>query len=229
MKKTLLIAAAALVAGVISSEAQVYSANIVGYVNQSYPTNAVFLFVENPLLNTTNDLYTLFPTLPTNTKIWEFVSGVWVPYTKRASGTISGYDGHEIKPGEGFFYQSPVGSTVVASNTFVGNVIQGTNITPYLVGGFTSAGNYAPVAGGVQTVLGVPAVSGDKIWTFDPATGWLPATRRTSTWSGSSYSGTPGSPASGEPVIAVGQGFLINGVGAGTSGSWTNVWVSTAP
>ncbi len=41
MKKTLLIAAAALVAGVISSDAQVYSANIVGYVNVACPAGRV--------------------------------------------------------------------------------------------------------------------------------------------------------------------------------------------
>ena len=35
MKKTLLIAAATLAAGVISIQAQVYSQNIVGYMNQT--------------------------------------------------------------------------------------------------------------------------------------------------------------------------------------------------
>lgn len=40
MKKTLLIAAAALAAGVISTQAQVYSQNIVGYVNQVIPGNS---------------------------------------------------------------------------------------------------------------------------------------------------------------------------------------------
>jgi len=40
MKKTLLIAAAALAAGVITSQAQVYSQNVVGYVNQTLPANS---------------------------------------------------------------------------------------------------------------------------------------------------------------------------------------------
>ncbi len=53
MKKTLLIAAAALVAGVVSSEAQVYSANIVGYVNVTCPAGAQVL-VSNPLDDGTN-------------------------------------------------------------------------------------------------------------------------------------------------------------------------------
>jgi len=38
--KTLLIAAAALAVGVISSQAQVYSQNVVGYVNQTIPGNS---------------------------------------------------------------------------------------------------------------------------------------------------------------------------------------------
>ena len=38
--KTLLIAAAALAAGILSSSAQTYSQNIVGYVNQVLPANA---------------------------------------------------------------------------------------------------------------------------------------------------------------------------------------------
>jgi hypothetical protein len=42
--KTLLIAAAALVAGVITSEAQVYSANIVGYVNVTLPAGQLRWF-----------------------------------------------------------------------------------------------------------------------------------------------------------------------------------------
>jgi len=45
--KTLLIAAAALAAGVISSQAQVYSQNIVGYVNVSLKPG--FTFLSNPL------------------------------------------------------------------------------------------------------------------------------------------------------------------------------------
>ncbi len=50
--KTLLIAAAALAAGVISSQAQtpVYSQNIVGYVNSTIPGNNALTLIANPLL-----------------------------------------------------------------------------------------------------------------------------------------------------------------------------------
>jgi hypothetical protein len=57
MRKTLLIAAATLAAGVIAAQAQaVYSQNIVGYVNTVLPGGAMTL-ISNPLLgpNGTND------------------------------------------------------------------------------------------------------------------------------------------------------------------------------
>jgi len=50
MKKTLLIAAAALAAGVISSQAQVYSLNVVGYVNQPIPANS-YQIVGSQMIN----------------------------------------------------------------------------------------------------------------------------------------------------------------------------------
>lgn len=50
MKKTLLIAAVALAAGIISAEAQVYSQNVVGYVNQPVPAGA-YQIVGNQLIN----------------------------------------------------------------------------------------------------------------------------------------------------------------------------------
>jgi hypothetical protein len=50
MKKTLLIAAAALAAGVISSQAQVYSQNVVGYINQPIPADS-YQIIGSQLIN----------------------------------------------------------------------------------------------------------------------------------------------------------------------------------
>ena len=55
MKKTLLIAAAALAAGVISSQAQVYSQNVVGYINITTPAGG-YSFVANQLTNGNNNV-----------------------------------------------------------------------------------------------------------------------------------------------------------------------------
>src|SRR5580692_11046853 len=58
---TLLIAAAALAAGIISSQAQVYSQNIVGYVNTPLPTG--FVNLANPLdgSNANNAITNIIP------------------------------------------------------------------------------------------------------------------------------------------------------------------------
>jgi len=50
MKKTLLMAAAALAAGVITSQAQVYSQNVVGYVNQTIPAGG-YQIIGSQLIN----------------------------------------------------------------------------------------------------------------------------------------------------------------------------------
>jgi hypothetical protein len=52
--KTLLIAAAALAAGVLASSAQTYSLNIVGYVNVTIPGSYKLTAISNPLLTGTN-------------------------------------------------------------------------------------------------------------------------------------------------------------------------------
>lgn len=46
MKKTLLAVAAALAASVISSQAQVYSQNVVGYYNQVIPSHKFYFFAN---------------------------------------------------------------------------------------------------------------------------------------------------------------------------------------
>src|SRR5271154_6934502 len=69
--KTLLLAVAALATGIISSEAQsnVYSQNIVGYVNAVSPVGGQFALLANPLDNGTNNITSLFPTAPNQTQV----------------------------------------------------------------------------------------------------------------------------------------------------------------
>src|ERR1700744_2623354 len=86
--KTLLIAAAALAAGVISSEAQVYSQNIVGYIN--LPLSPGYTLIGNQLstdlTGTNNTVASVFGTnLLVNTAVlaWEpgiagYTSATWI-------------------------------------------------------------------------------------------------------------------------------------------------------
>ena len=76
--KTLLLSAAALVAGALGSQAQsnVYSANVVGYVSVPLPAST-FVLAATPLDAGTNDLNTLLAALPnkSSAQVW---NELWV-------------------------------------------------------------------------------------------------------------------------------------------------------
>jgi len=225
--KTTILSAVALAAGLLSSQAQsnVYSVNVVGYVNVAIPANS-FLCVANPLDSGTNTLENLFASAPiTTTKVWYWNGSTWISTTKRATGFLPAY-AHNFNPGEGFFVQNTSASPI--TNTFVGNVKLGTNLVSYPTG-FTPIGAVPPVAGTVETALGFPAyfVStsvADKVLTFDPVlNSWLTATRRASSWSGNYYVPPGGAAASGQPIINVAQGFFIQAANP-SGGTWTNVF-----
>jgi hypothetical protein len=217
--KILLASAAALALGVVASNAQVYSANVVGYVQVVVPASS-FLCVNNPLDNgATNQLNTLFSSAPNNTTVvWYWNGTTWINTTKRATG-FTPVNTSNFQPGVGFFVQNT--SATPLTNIFVGNVIQGTNSDNVVYpSGYTPIGDVDPLTGTVQTTLGLPAIANDKVWTYDPVNGWQPATRHAAAWSGDYY--VPGgSPASGEPVINVAQGFFIQASSV-SGGTWTN-------
>lgn len=87
MKKTLLIAVAALAAGITSIQAQaVYSQNIVGYYNITIPAGKFVLAASQLNLDNTNSINNIFSGLAsdangsTNTAIW-----LWNPGTQQYS------------------------------------------------------------------------------------------------------------------------------------------------
>ena len=139
--KTLLLSAVALAAGVVASQAQsnVYSANIVGYVNV---TNAAstYTMMANPLDNGTNDLTGLLPSVPNGAQVLVFTGGVLQPSSK-TKGVWS--QNFIIPPGTGFFLNSPAAGT----NTFVGNVAGTSNGIPTQAGVTILAGSPIPFSG----------------------------------------------------------------------------------
>jgi len=141
--KTLLIAAASLVAGVMSSEAQVYSANIVGYVNVPVPAGQLAL-VSNPLDNGTNTANDVLSSLPNKSTVQIWSGSGFTIYTKTTAGFTP--TNPSIPVGMGFF----VKSATAATNTFVGNVVPnpGGSATNALPGGVLAlVGSQLPVAG----------------------------------------------------------------------------------
>jgi hypothetical protein len=222
MRKTLLIAAAALAASVISSRAQVYSQNIVGYVN--VPLTTGYSALANQLdfdgTGTNNTVETVFGTnllASTTVLAWEpglatYTSATWINSkgTFKWSGNTNGINA-ALNVGGGVFVSSPATNNV----TLVGTVIQGTNVIA-LTTGYNLVSPIQPIAGGLQTTLGFSPVVGDTVLE------WTPAGQTYVAYNYISSKGTlKWNPS--EPQIAVGQSFFVQAPSAQT---WTNTFVA---
>jgi len=143
--KTLLIAAAALVAGVVSSEAQVYSANIVGYAN--VVLQGGYNLICNPLDDGNgNNLTNLIKAnLPAKSSVTTWNTGV-----QGYNGAINGAGGTwaantVLPPGMGFFVKNGTAASPAVTNTFVGSIpATGGTTTNALVNNFTLVGSQMP-------------------------------------------------------------------------------------
>lgn len=151
--KTLLIAAAALAVGIISSQAQVYSQNIVGYINVPV-TSHHYALIANQLVNgndvnqTNNSINAIFNGLisdgngVTNTvlykwngagyNVYQWFTGADADNYFLGSGSVNGfYDplGNlvtaSLNQGQGSFLYNAAG--VGLTTTMTGNVVIGTN------------------------------------------------------------------------------------------------------
>ena len=200
--KTLLLSAALAVATVATSMADVFSVNVVGYVNKTYPTG--FSIINNPLVNSNNTVGVLFPNVPFFTQIYKFGSGGY----SSANTFVGNWSDPTmtLSPGEGAFINFPSPYT----NTYVGEVLIGAQ-TNSLVPGFTLAGSKVPQAGALQGSLGVTPAFFDIVYKFDSANQtYLPANTFVGSWSG------------GDPVIDVAEGFFYL-----NQQTTTNSWART--
>jgi len=205
--KSLLVAGAVLATGAVSALAQgtVYSVNAVGFVNLVYPSG--FSLSSNPLNAATNDAATLFPTPPAGSKIYKFDANLGA-FTSSSFILGAWRPAVTIVPGEGFFFLNATGTPF--TNTFVGNVQQGT-LNTSLNAGFSLVSSQVPQAGLLQTDLGFVPAAGDSVYTFDNNLGaYNSSTFLLGAWRGA-----------GEPQIAVGQGFFVKKVASAT---WTRTF-----
>jgi hypothetical protein len=217
MRTKALLCAAALAAGAATSMAQtVYSLNVVGYINVTL-TNGMNLIANQLDVDgtmTNNTLATVFGTntLPNGTKALAFdaASGNFTSATySLGTGKWSNTGGQpdinaHLSPGSGVFVSIPTVATTPITLTLVGQVIQGTNLTP-VVTGLQTLSSIPPIAGGVVTTLAYPATKGDKFLAWDVVSGnyFTKTYGGGTTWSGAL-------PAPGEPQVAVGQAFMYN-------------------
>ncbi len=205
--KTLLTAGLMMAASAVASFAQtVYSVNAVGFVNLNFPPG--FTLAANPLEGATNTVSVLFPAVPNGTSVFKFdsTSGSYVGSTFLFGSWNN--PGMTLVPGEGFFFKNPSGTTI--TNTFVGNVKQGTLTTP-LSAGFTLVGSQVPQSGLVATDLGLPIGNAESVFKFDTTSqAYTGGSFLFGSWSGG-----------GEPTISVGEGFFVK---KNSSASWTRTF-----
>jgi hypothetical protein len=196
--KSLLLTAAVIAAGISASQAQVYSVNSVGYVNQSIP--AGYTMIANPLNTTNNTIGVLLPDLPSFSSIYK-----WNETTSQfdiATIVFGTWDHPEytLNPGEGAF----VNTDTPFSITWVGEVRQG-NLTNTVPAGYSIRASQVPQAGSVSTL-------GLTVGDFDSVYKWNNGANQYDI-----YTYVFGSWGPSEPVIGVAESFFIN---AGAPFTW---------
>jgi len=170
--------------------ADVFSVNVVGYVNKVYPSG--FSIINNPLSNSNNTVAVLFPNPPGFTQIYKFGPTGYSPVNTFLFGNWTD-PSQTLSPGEGAFLNLPSPYT----NTYVGEVLTG-SLTNTLPPGFSLVGSKVPQAGGLQGTLGLTPGSFDQVYQYD-AVGQAYAPANTFLF---------GSWANGDPQISVAEGFF---------------------
>jgi hypothetical protein len=226
MRKTLLIAAAALAASVISSRAQVYSQNIVGYVNVPLTANTIALV--SPALDYdgtgTNSTYdSVFPSPAIGDVIFTFNGTAFTAATYKVGAHNAGTNWFigtanvgtsSLNVGQGLFYLPAATETA----TIVGTALTGTVTNSFFPAPGKTAllSSASPIGGGITSVLGYQPGIGDVIFTYNGSytayTYKVGAHNAGTNW----FVGTTAT----EPNISVGQGFWLTPAGA-------NSWVET--
>ncbi len=209
--KTLILAAVLSAAGAATSLAQVYSVNMVGYINLKI--NPGFSMIANQLKATPdNKITTLFGTaLPNNSAIFKF-TGTGYAVDSFIDGAWEGDDlNMTLNPGEGVFSYIP--GTTAYTNTFVGEVSVGTTANP-IPAGFSVRSSVIPqslpLTGAPPAGLDYPIGNNDSVYQFT-GTGYRVNSYIDGAWEGDN-NGQP-------PVPAIGESFFV--FNAGAAKTWT--------
>jgi len=207
----MILGAALLAAGVASSMAQsnVYSVNVVGYINLNL-TNGLNM-VANQLdfdgTGTNNTVIGVFSnSLPNGSFVYKFTAGNFATYQFSRGAWSGNTTGVSLNPGEGCFVSVPSPVTV----TTVGQVLQGTT-TNSLSGALSMVSSTFPLSGAIDSTgnggLGYTPVNGDDVYLWDPVgQGYVTYQRARGAWGPS------------DPQLSPGQGLFLSTVQT----SWVN-------
>ena len=219
--KALLCAAGLLAVGAVSSMAQsnVYSLNVVGYINVSL-TNGFNLIANQMDLDgnrTNNTVQGVFSTnFPNLTKVYGYssASGTFgiATYASSSGNWVGGQPNvnNALSPGGGVWVQIPgtSGTPTPLTLTEVGNVVQGSHDLAVATG-FQILSLIPPVSATVKTAFGYPAANLDKIYQYNAVT---------RAFTIHTFAASSGVWTAGEPTPAVGEAFWLQSTSAKT---WT--------
>jgi hypothetical protein len=199
--------------------AQVYSVNMVGYINQAIPTG--YTMIANQLnASPDNRVTTLIPAPPNNTAVYKFnpatggydsvtyITGIG--WDDGGAGSIN----MTLSPGEGAF----IFAETAFNNTFVGEVALSSTVP--LVQGYSIISSALPQSLPLDAAppagLGLPVAGGDQVYQFNRATGGYVFDEFIT---GLGWSGDSGGP----PVPDIGESFFFNRTTA-AAGSWNRTF-----
>jgi hypothetical protein len=253
--KTALLTATLVAAGVASSMAQsnVYSVNIVGYVNLTVTPgyNLISLPIQNA--DPTSSINSVLTNSSYNGSYVPASAGTAV-FTWNGHGfnqpMYAGGDGNwydqtgvtlqtnPLVPGQGFFLQMPSTNVQIGNGetpktnltfTLVGSVLTGTNSYP-VTAGYNFYGNFLPISGNLCT-NGFPVVDNSAYYTYNGHGYNQPFYGLGTNDSATNLSGNPGP----VPIFTDQSGTILETVAPavgqgflyqylGTSTSWTQVF-----
>ena len=214
MRTKALLGLAALAVGLSTSMAQnVYSLNVVGYVNVAVGSG--YTLVANQLNNGTNGINQVLAGAPDSALVLTFKNndynsdldqgGAWFDANTALPSTTT------LPPGKGFFYNNPGAAGTI---TLVGEVPQGAGVIP-LPAGYALIGTYTPQALELSATNDFPMVENTLYLKYDTTKhDYVTDIIVGGAW----FDANTTLPVSVIP--AVGQGYFINNPGAATT--WTH-------
>jgi len=210
--KTLLLTAALAAVGVSSSMAQVYSVNVVGYVNKQVPKG--FYMLANQLsASPNNKVATIMPNPVEGTFVYKAKVTGGYTIIDFADGVWEGDDvDMTLAPGEGVFINSPAAQ----SFTFVGEVLSGTSsVDPHA--GYQIVSSTLPTAGGLDT-MNFPPVEGQFVYQLKPTGGYRINDYADGAWEGDDNGAAP--------TLAIGESFWWSVPASASNVHWTRNFTS---
>jgi hypothetical protein len=172
-----LFLAGLLLAGPQLADAQVYSSNIVGYVNVTMTNGLYFVntSLENAGYDSLNDVMGAEAGPPPDgcqVYVWDVTNQVFLPPAVYNAAQTNWSINYDVPPGRGFVINTPSAWTW----TVVGDVLQG-SLTNYLAGHnkLSLVGSQVPIAGPITAELGFPGIDGETVYFYNNTNSSLPA------------------------------------------------------